>query len=177
MHWKEGQGSDGKDTPSNPSPRTELGGSAAYKPTGPKSQTHTHTRTPARSDLSILSPPPVDAAERTPTTSRTAETVATPSARISSIGRPRVGAELTGAKSSSVFSITQIGGGCIGHLASISSSFVVYGFRPPAGRGPGGNRPRPEQPQLNPTFQVKVNPAALLLAELVLTKRVDSKAQ
>ena len=33
----------------------------------------------------------------------------------------------------------------------VNPLFVVYHFRPPDGRGPGGNRPCPQQPQLNPT--------------------------
>jgi hypothetical protein len=34
----------------------------------------------------------------------------------------------------------------------ISALFVVYHTRAPDGRGPAGDRPRPEQPQLNPTL-------------------------
>jgi hypothetical protein len=33
-------------------------------------------------------------------------------------------------------------------LTRVNLLLVVYDFRPSAGRGPGGDRPRPEQPQL-----------------------------
>jgi hypothetical protein len=62
-------------------------------------------------------------------------------------------------------------------FTTVSPLFVIYHTHAPAGRGPGGHRPRPEQPQLNPALRLRMNPAEALLADIVPATRAERKAQ
>jgi hypothetical protein len=43
-------------------------------------------------------------------------------------------------------------------FARVNTLFIIYRFRTPAERGPGGHRPRPEQAQLNPASTAEAEP-------------------
>jgi hypothetical protein len=59
-----------------------------------------------------------------------------------------------------------------------SAFLVVYHSHTPDGRGPSGDRPRPEQPQLPPASTLKaMHHGAVLLADIALAQRGDSKVQ
>ena len=59
----------------------------------------------------------------------------------------------------------------------VSTLFIIYHFRTPDGRGPGGDRSRPEESQLSLTSKIGNNLAVALLAGTVLQYRSGSRAQ
>jgi hypothetical protein len=59
----------------------------------------------------------------------------------------------------------------------VNALFIIYHSHTTDGRGHRGHRPRPEQAQLNQLLRLKMNPAAALLADIVMAKPADSKAR
>jgi hypothetical protein len=59
----------------------------------------------------------------------------------------------------------------------VNTLFIIYHSHAPDGRGPGGDRSRPEESQLSLTSKIGNNLAVALLAGTVLQYRSGSRAQ